>query len=280
MASSAGHPDRPNEDFVGAVPGAAVLLDGAGIPGAEAVCSHGVGWFVQRLSAALLDRLFHEDGADLVDTLAASISTVAGMHRDTCDITSTVSPQAAVAIVRFREERVEYLVLGDIYVVLDLSDRDPEVVTDPREVAVRSQCVGPLRGKATGTAEYDCALASVRDAFRSRRNRPGGFWVAKEDPYAATQAVTGTVTLDSLFGVALLTNGASRLVAPYQVADWRTVLDLARTGGPSEFLRRVREAEEGTRRAGGSTAIYEPDDATIAFCERGDGSSGYKRAAG
>jgi len=35
MATSAGQPGQPNEVFIGAVPGAAVLLDGAGIPGLD-----------------------------------------------------------------------------------------------------------------------------------------------------------------------------------------------------------------------------------------------------
>ncbi|MEU7588420.1 hypothetical protein AB0A95_19270 [Micromonospora sp. NPDC049230] len=42
LATSAGRADRPNEDFVGAVPGAVVLLDGAGIPEAGSLCHHGV----------------------------------------------------------------------------------------------------------------------------------------------------------------------------------------------------------------------------------------------
>lgn len=37
MATSAGHPGHENEDFAGAVPGAAVLLDGAGIHGTESI---------------------------------------------------------------------------------------------------------------------------------------------------------------------------------------------------------------------------------------------------
>lgn len=44
LATSAGRAGRPNEDFVGAIPGAVVLLDGAGIPGVESLCFHGVAW--------------------------------------------------------------------------------------------------------------------------------------------------------------------------------------------------------------------------------------------
>lgn len=57
MATSAGHAGRSNEDFVGAVPAAAVLLDGAGIPGAESICHHGVAWYTHRLGGALLGLL-------------------------------------------------------------------------------------------------------------------------------------------------------------------------------------------------------------------------------
>lgn len=47
MASNPGHVGQPNEDFVGAVPGAVVLLDGAGIPGTDSICRHGVAWYSQ-----------------------------------------------------------------------------------------------------------------------------------------------------------------------------------------------------------------------------------------
>ena len=48
---------RANEDFTGAIPTAAVLIDGAGIPGAESVCRHGVAWYASRLGGSLLNLL-------------------------------------------------------------------------------------------------------------------------------------------------------------------------------------------------------------------------------
>ncbi len=46
-----------NEDFTGAVPTAAVLIDGAGIPGTESICRHGVAWYAGRLGGSLLSLL-------------------------------------------------------------------------------------------------------------------------------------------------------------------------------------------------------------------------------
>lgn len=236
MATSAGHPGRPNEDFVGAVPGAVVLLDGAGIPDTETICRHGVAWYAQTLGAALLTRL---GAVAPAEALADAIDHVAGLHRHTCDLANPSSPQATVAVARFVDEHVEYLVLADAYAVLG-----SRVVVDPRELAVRNECLASY-------ADH----SSVVDALRARRNQPGGYWIAKDDPDAAAEAVTGRVPLADLDAVALLSNGASRIVDPYGLTDWPGLMALLRDAGPDELLRRVRAADSET-----------PDDATVAFC--------------
>jgi Protein phosphatase 2C len=257
MATSAGH-DRPNEDFVGAVPGAVVLLDGAGIPGSEAVCSHGVAWYAHTLGAAVLGRLSREPGRDLVAALADAIEHVAGQHRHTCDLASPISPQATAAIVRLGDDRVDFLVLADVFVVLDSSASGPQVLTDPREVDARNDVSSRLQGLPIGTPEHERAMLAATDELRARRNQPGGYWIAKDDPEAAGQAVTGSVPLGQVHGAALLSNGAGRIVDPYALAQWPVVLDLIRANGPDEIIRRVREAE---------TEADRPDDATVAFCD-------------
>ena len=260
MTSEAGHAGRPNEDFVGAVPGAVVVVDGAGIPGTESICRHGVAWYAHNLGTTLLARLSREPRMGLVTALADSIEHVSGQHRDTCDIADPSSPQATVAAIRFDEDHADFLVLADVFVVLDTLDAGPQVITDSRAVDVRNECLSMLRGLAVGTPEYEQAKVSVIDTLRARRNRTGGYWIAKDDPHAAAQAVTGRVPLEQLNGAALLSNGASRVVDPYRLAEWPDVLDLMRTKGPDEILRRVREAEA-------KASEPAPDDATVAYCE-------------
>lgn len=258
MATSPGH-GRPNEDFVGAVPGAVVLIDGAGIPGTEAICHHGVAWYSHTLGTTLLGLLSRQPDLDLAPALAEAISRVADLHRETCDLANPSSPQATVAAVRFHADRVEHLVLADAFVVLDPPESGPQVVTDPREVDVRDECASALRGLAPGSPEYERVLPAVITAIRARRNQPGGYWVAKDDPRAATEAVTGSTAVASLTGAAVLSNGASRFVDPYRLGEWRDVVDLLRAKGPDEIVRRVRAAE------GSGSDIYSPDDASVAY---------------
>ena len=278
-ATSPGHPERPghvNEDFVGAVTDAVVLLDGAGIPGAEHLCAHGVEWYTRRLGGALLARL-PDHWRPLPDVLADAISAVADLHRESCAIEDSSSPQAAVAVVRLGAERVDVLVLGDCSVVVAEDGRDPVVVTDGREAAMRAESLAALSGMPPGSAEHARALEGVKAAFRARRNAPGGFWVAKDDPAAAREAVLSTAPLGDVTGVGLLSNGVTRLVDPYGVAGWAEVVrTLARVeptelvravdeAGPEALIRRVRETEAGHR----DSSWDPPDDATVAWVRTG-----------
>jgi len=261
MATGAGHPGRPNEDFVGAVPRAAVLLDGAGIPGTESICRHGVAWYTRRLGGALLARLSRDDGQDLTAVLGDAIDEIAADHRGTCDITNPSSPQATVVIARLQGSLLEYLLLADCFLVLDQISGGPLVISDEREVTARRICTAPLAGLARGTAEYERVRDQCIEALQARRNHAGGYWIAKDDPHAAEEAVTGTCPLRDLDSAALLSNGASRIVSPYALTSWPGLMELLGTGGPSEIIRRVRQAEATISH---SPAAEVPDDATVA----------------
>jgi hypothetical protein len=250
--------DRSNEDFAGAVPSAAVLLDGAGIVGAESICHHGVAWYTHRLGGELLGRLSRDDGHDLAAILGDAIEQVTDEHRDSCDVADPSSPQATVAILRVTEDCADYLVLADAVLVLNPVDTAPVVVRDPREVAIRRRFAAELSSLEPGTPAYDAARDRAIAAIRPQRNRPGGYWIAKDDPRAASEAVTGSHTVGDLAGAALLSNGASRIVDRFELSDWPEVFATLDADGPSEVIRRVRaaEADDGTT----------PDDATIAYC--------------
>ena len=154
MASAAKRDDRANEDFTGAVPAAAVLIDGAGIPGGEATCRHGVAWYASRLGGALLGRLSPEAGRGLPALLAEAIEEVTDDHRHTCDVANPISPSAAVSVLRRSGDLLEYLVLGDAFVVLDRAVGTPRIVSDPREVAISRAYQARLEATAEGSDEY------------------------------------------------------------------------------------------------------------------------------
>lgn len=262
IATSAGHPGRANEDYAGAVSDAVVLLDGAGIPGTESICRHGTAWYTHRLGGVLLGKLSRHVGRDLTSILADAIEELAASHRHTCDISSPSSPQATVAITRVAAERLDYLVLADCFIVLGHASRKPLVLTDEREVAARRTCSAPLAGLDLGSADYERVRDSCIEQLQARRNQPGGYWIAKDDPAAAAHALTGSEPLDGLSAVALMSNGASRAVTPYGLLNWAALLDVLSAQGPDEVIRRVRNAESLNP---GDASAGAADDATVAY---------------
>ncbi|SIM85714.1 Protein phosphatase 2C [Micromonospora cremea] len=254
MASAAARPGRANEDFTGAVPTAAVLIDGAGIPGSESICRHGVAWYASRLGGTLLSLLSLVRDRSLPALLAEAIEQVTDDHRGTCDVVDPISPSATVAILRLSDGLIEHLVLGDSVLVLDRADGGPLVVSDPREVIISRSYEAALEAVAADSDEYHRILRDLR----ANRNQPGGFWMAKDDPRAAGEAITGSCPVSELAGAVLLSNGASRIVDRFRLADWPRVMAVLASTGPAEIIRRVRQAEVRDAVAA--------DDATIAHC--------------
>jgi hypothetical protein len=111
MTSSQARTGHANEDFTGAVPTAAVLIDDAGISGTESICRHGVAWYASRLGGSLLSRLSLVRDRSLPTLLAEAIERVTDQHRDTCDVADPIRPSATVALLRLSDGRIEYLVL-------------------------------------------------------------------------------------------------------------------------------------------------------------------------
>jgi hypothetical protein len=173
FATEPGDPRRPNEDFVAATPEAVVLLDGAGA--ADSGCVHGVPWYVRTLGSTLLAALSQSDRT-LTEILAEGIKSVTSSHDFTCDLTAPGTPSAAVALLRRNADLLDWLVLRDPVLILQL--------TDTRELVV-------IRDQRTPTPE-DLTPRT-----------------AATDPLAAEDALTGSIPLTHIHSAAALTSGAS-----------------------------------------------------------------------
>ncbi len=265
LATIPAAPEQPNDDFVAAAPTAVVLLDGVGTPpGSQSGCEHGVAWFVRHLGTALLSRLAVSDTSDLRGCLADSIAAVRRRHERTCDLSHPGTPATTVVAVRQAAATLDYLVLADSVLAVDHGS-SVEVVTDEREARVGSGLRERMDSLPGGTAAHRAAHRAYVEALRAYRNRPGGFWVAGGDPAAAAEAVTGSLPCDGVRALALLSDGASRLVDRFAVVSWEEAFKLLDSHGPQELLRQVRAAEDGDPTGSVWPRGKLHDDATVAY---------------
>jgi Protein phosphatase 2C len=66
---------------------------------------------------------------------------------------------------------------------------------------------------------------------------------AAADPAVAATASTGTIDMAGLRGLALLSDGATRITDRFGLLGWPELMDVLRTAGPAELISQVRQAE-------------------------------------
>jgi hypothetical protein len=242
LASEPSAAGRPNEDFAAAVPGAVVLLDGAGYHPASGIgCVHGIAWYARTLGG-LLAAGACDDRVPLAEVLSRGIERVSQMHAGTCDLGHPATPGATVIIARQRGDTLEWLVLCDSVLLHQPRAGGPRAITDTKlgETSARFR---PAASLVPGTPEHDAAWRAYSQELEDARNQPGGYWLAAANPAAAGHALTGSEPLASLSAVALLSDGASRLADRFHLATWAQICGILAADGPHGLIEQVRAAE-------------------------------------
>jgi hypothetical protein len=225
LATSPGTPGWPNEDYAAISSGAAVLLDGATT-------------FPSRGDTGCAHGVAWY-ARTLGTTLLAAIT--APPHRPLPDALAS-----AISDVKGLHQHT-----------CDLAHPSTPAAT-----------VTAIRAAPDGISYL--ALSDSTIAARYRDARPplvisDTHPAASATPDAAHRATTGLLPCHNLDGIALLSDGATRITDRYQLLDWPDLLELARDHGPGELLRQLRAAEQtdpdGTRWPRRKAS----DDATIIY---------------
>ncbi|MFR9796421.1 protein phosphatase 2C domain-containing protein [Streptomyces sp. MS06] len=256
LVSEPGDPDRPNEDFASVgVPahgqgGTLVVLDGVTPPRGRTGCVHSVPWYTARLGGALAELAVSRPDIPLQKALSQAIARTSAAHVETCDLSHPRTPQATVALARWSDTAVEYLVLSDSVLLLEAPDGTVAPLLDDR------------------LARLPRALLATDEIADARaRNREGGFFTAAADPSVAERAVTGSVPRSRVRAVAALTDGAGRWVEKFEAGDWADCLALLRKEGARALVARVRELERSDLERVFLGRSKTHDDATVVYAE-------------
>lgn len=236
-ATSPGDPDVPNEDWHVVTPDLVVVCDGATVR-TETGCTHGAAWYARRLGMEMMDWIELSPSVSLEEALHGAITDVSGRHVYTCDLKHPGTPSAGIAVVHISDDRLRYLVLGDVSIVIDTTS-GPMVVSDQRVSATASAERAEADIWPIGSDQKAAALLKMKPAELAARNVDGGYWIAAADPSAAEHSITGEVPFDEVKRFAVLTDGAARYVDLFGMGQWSAILDIA----PHRLIEMVRNVE-------------------------------------
>ncbi|KQV15503.1 MULTISPECIES: hypothetical protein [unclassified Kitasatospora] len=244
LASEPQKPGQQSEDFAATSPEALVLLDGSSAPdGLESGCRHGTPWYVRRLGVHLLARLTDRPDRSIAECLADSIVETAALHGGRCDLAHPNTPAAMVVAARLHGSSLEYLVLGDSMLVLQLKDGPLRVIGDNQRFPAGELLRRQIWSTVPGSAERRDLHMRYALAVRAARNSGNGPWIAAASPRAAAHAETGFVRLAGLQAVAALSDGAARYTERFGLGSWSDALHLLAERGPAELIAQVRTTE-------------------------------------
>jgi hypothetical protein len=175
-------------------------------------------------------------------------------------------PSAAVGLIRLRRARLEYVLLGDITVVVESRD-GLRHVTDSRVTRLDKRALAVAeREQAKGTASRN-VLQDVLREHRDRMNRRYGYWVLGAEPAAASYAERGSVALHGKTRALLASDGFARLVDPFGLYDWQGLLSAASRRPLRELVSELRAAERDDPDCVEYPRLSRSDDASAMYVE-------------
>jgi hypothetical protein len=229
LATSPGTAGWPNEDFAATAPGAAVLLDGATT-------------FPRGKPTGCIHGV-----AWYARTLGSAL--LAAVVSDPPE-PLTKALAGAISEVRGRHEHT-----------CDLSN--------PSTPAATVTAVRAAPGGVDYLALSDSSIAADYGDGREPVIVTDVHAPAKADPDAALAALTGTFPIAGLRGVALLSDGATRITDRYCLQPWPVTIGVIREQGPAELIGQVRAAEDCDPEAVRWPRGKIRDDATVIYWHQG-----------
>lgn len=248
-----------NQDRYAYGDGWAFVLDGAS-SFSEQPPVHDGGWYAERLKNALVEQLTKNPSTATTEIVSRAIQEASAAHDK---VTQGICPTSTLAIARWDPAALELYMLGDSYgAVFRDGSAEPELLSDDRLASIGLDLREQYRSRLAQGYGFDAThreiLAKLQGEELKARNRTGGYWIAGDEPAAATHAVSRCTPMHEISSVLLFSDG----VAPRgrALSEMCTAL---RHGSLRDHLQQMHDVE-----AGDSEAVRYPrsklhDDKTV-----------------
>lgn len=235
-----------NEDIASYVGRSAYVLDGAtGLNGKNLVSSKSdANWLVN-----FWDEYLHHhvnDQLPLKEIVRKGIEVSYKAYQDILKGKPTNAidyPSAAIAIVRFAKDKLEYFILGDCAIVTK-EDEKLKFYIDQRLSVYDNDIYKKMKNlHEQGILEHEKVKSLLMNDIISNRlqkNTLGGYWILEFTPNAVDNGMSGELEINSNMEVAIMTDGFSAIVDKYHLVSTSEAFE----EGIEKAIEKLREFEK------------------------------------
>jgi hypothetical protein len=228
-------------------------------------------WLAKRIDDYLHARIARERAEirlrPLVEGLAAAIA------KDLRRVGAPRGPEglsAALGIIRTNAEGIDYLILGDVTLIVS-TGRRIQAVRDEGVTRFDRAALDVFEAELAAGAPYPLARKRTTDRLREHRkhmNAESGYWILSNSLKAVGHAEQGKVRAGTGSKVLLMSDGFSRSVDVFHLyRGWRGLLAAAQREPLAAAIAKLRHAESADRQARRYPRLSRHDDATALYLE-------------
>lgn len=260
-----------NEDFVTVTQQSAWVIDGAtGLTDRVFSSEESDGyWIAKKYDERIKDYINEsEELSVIIQRCAEEIREEYKKMTEESSIDEAAKPSAAIALLRWEEDQIEYFVLGDCgFLAFNRRSQIKNVFGEgPRKYD--EAVINDLHNLVTNEElEYEEAYEHVRPQLKEHRrlkNSPSGYWTLGLSAEAIDHADVGSLSTNEITSGLLMTDGFEVINTVFDVfKNWKATHDYLETNGLNRGIRVLRDIERGDPACRRYPRLKPSDDASV-----------------
>ena len=251
IISHAGNP--ANEDIAAIHNNSAWVLDGAtGLYNRNLVHKDSdAKWFVDEWNEYLLKNIDNQDKS-LKEIIKNGISITKNKYYNLVDenhIEPLAFPSSGIALIRWCDNKLEYLVLGDCTFIYKDNKGLVKSFKDYKLEQLDGEVINHINKLINGEniSLLEARQKSMDMLIKNRllRNTSEGYWILGFNESAADNCITGTIDLfeEHEYEILLTTDGFYALIDKYKYTNETDIFRLLKDNTLDDLYRKIREIE-------------------------------------
>ena len=273
--SKQGSGSKPNEDKITILDGAAWVLDGAtGITGKRITEKETDAlWYVEKINSYLIDNITSTLSIkDIINSAIKFTREEYSKYKGYESLEEVDYPCAAIALVRFNKEEVEYFVLGDCTLIYKEKNQNPKEIVDKRLIELEEQILSSMVKVAN---EKKITVLEARKycnnevlKVRKMKNNHKGYWILELNEEAIEHGIYGKIPRKNEIDICLTSDGFSQYYDTFDLSNgYEDFIGKVKNINVDELYNNLYRSQEDDSECNDFPRLKQRDDTSLIYIE-------------